>query len=69
MDIKLIRQLWSTVQSASAKGLSQLDDTMLMQSLVDVMREDPGFDPGNLAAMNSYIQTRLPLIRDIANQT
>ncbi|PZO10001.1 MAG: hypothetical protein DCF25_21035 [Leptolyngbya foveolarum] len=68
MDTKLIRQLWSAVQSASTKGLSHLDDPTLMQSLVNVMCEDPGFDPGNLAAMNSYIQTRLPLIRDIASQ-
>lgn len=68
MDTKLIRQLWSAVQSASARSLAQLDDTTLMQSLVELMKEDPGFDPGNIAVMNSYIQTRLPLIRDIASQ-
>ena len=67
MDIKLIRQFWSAVQSASAKGLAQLDDPTLMQSLVDAMREDPGFDPGNIAIMHRYIQARLPLIRDVAS--
>ena len=68
MDTKLIRQLWSAVQFASASGLAQLDDTALMQSLVDLMQEDPGFDPINLPVMDSYIRTRLPLIRDMANQ-
>ena len=68
MDTKLIRQLWSAVQSASAKGLAQLDDNTLMQALVETIQEEPGFDPGNLAVMNSYIQTRLPLIRDMASQ-
>ena len=68
MDIRLIRQLWSAVQSASEEGLSQLDDTSLMQSLVSVLQEDPGFDPGNVPAMNSYIRSRLPLIRDMASQ-
>lgn len=68
MDTKLVRQLWGAVQSNAAKGLAQLDDSALMQSLVDLLQEDPGFDPGNVATMNQYIQTRLPLIRDLASQ-
>lgn len=68
MDIKLIRQLWSAVQSASEQGLAQLDDTNLMQSLVETLQEEPGFDPSNVAVMNSYIRMRLPLIRDMASQ-
>ena len=67
MDIKLIRQLWSVVQSASEKGLSQLDDISLVQSLINMMQEDPSFDPGNLPVMNQYIRSRLPLIRDMAS--
>lgn len=68
MDIKLIRQLWSAVQSASERGFAQLDDNALMQSLVESLQEEPGFDPGNIAVMNGYMQTRLPLIRDMASQ-
>ena len=68
MDIQLIRQLWSVVQSESEKGLAQLDDISLVQSLLGMMQEDPGFDPGNLPVMNRYIHARLPLIRDMASQ-
>ena len=67
MDIKLIRQLWSVVQSASEKGLSQLDDISLVQSILNMMQEDPSFDPGNVPVMNQYIRARLPLIRDMAS--
>ena len=69
MDTKLVRQLWGAVQCIPTRGLSQLDDSTLMQSLVERLQEDPGFDPINVPEMNSYIQTRLPLIRDMASQT
>ncbi len=69
MDTSLLRQLWSVVESFPNHRLSKLDDTCLLRSLVDSLQSDPAFDPGNLPLVSKYISTRIPLIRELSQQT
>ncbi|MEL6815873.1 MAG: hypothetical protein AAFP03_13825 [Cyanobacteria bacterium J06598_3] len=68
MDARLIRQLWSAVESTPTNKLSNLDDSSLLSSLMDLLKSDPTFDPRNLSAMSQYISTRMPLIRELSQQ-
>lgn len=69
MDISLLRQLWSVVESFPSSRLSSLDDSNLLQSLMDSLRSNPAFDPGDLPTVSGYIRTRLPLIREMSQQS
>jgi len=68
MDARLIRQLWATVQSYPNNKLAQLDDSSLKSSLVELLQADPGFDVQNIPAINSYINQRILLIRELSQQ-
>ncbi|MGB3296268.1 MAG: hypothetical protein WBB01_25050 [Phormidesmis sp.] len=68
MDVSLLRQLWSIVESFPSSRLSNLDDRSLMRSLVDSLKADPAFDSRNLPAVSSYIHSRIPLIREMSQQ-
>lgn len=68
MDISLLRQLWSIVESFPSSRLSSLDDCSLMRSLVDSLRADPAFDARHLPVVSSYIRSRIPLIREMSQQ-
>lgn len=68
MDISLLRQLWSVVESLPSSSLSALDDSHLMKSLIDLLQSDPAFDSGNLPVVSGYIRTRMPLIREMFQQ-
>ena len=68
MDSSLLRKLWSTVDSFPSSRLSSLDDRSLMRSLIDSLSADPAFDTRNLPVVSSYIRTRIPLIREMAQQ-
>ncbi len=69
MDVSLLRQLWSIVESSPTHRISSLDDRSLMRSLVDSLQADPAFDPCNLPTVSNYINTRIPLIREIFQQS
>ena len=68
MDVRLIRQLWSVVESAPTQRLSTLDDSGIVQWLMDLLKADPTFDSRQLPLASSYLRSRLPLIRDLAQQ-
>ncbi len=65
MDTRLIRQLWSAVESFPLSQLSNLDDSSLLKSIVDLLQSDPSFEAHNVPAVSSYLQSRMPLIRDV----
>ena len=69
MDTRLIRQLWSTVQSCPNSELAGLDDSSLIASLVEMLRSDPAFDAQNIPMVSRYISNRMPLIREMSLQT
>ena len=68
MDTRLIRQLWSTVQSCPNSKLACLDDSSLMTSLVELLQSDPAFDTQNIPTISRYIRERMPLIREMSLQ-
>ncbi|MEL6472102.1 MAG: hypothetical protein AAFX51_15410 [Cyanobacteria bacterium J06636_28] len=68
MDINLIRRFWSIVESAPHQRFSALDDSGVLQWLVELLQADPTFDSRQLPMVSDYIQTRMPLIRDLAQQ-
>ena len=68
MDVRLLRQLWSAVEATPNHRLAHLDDSGVLQWLTDLLNADPSFDTRNVPIVSSYILTRMPLIRDIAQQ-
>lgn len=68
MDTRLIRQLWSTVQSCPSNKLAHMDDSSLMTSLLELLQSDPAFDTQNIPDVCRYISTRTPLIRELSQQ-
>ncbi len=69
MDIRLLRQFWSIIEAATPQRLAALDDSSVSKWIVDILKADPTFDPRNLPTVSQYIQTRIPLIRDLAQQS
>ena len=69
MDISLLRQLWSVVESFPHSRLSSLDDSSLLRSLTESLQSDPTFDPQHLPSVSEYISSRMPLIREMSQQT
>lgn len=59
-----IHELWSLVESTQTNVLLSLDDTSLVKWLIKRLKQKGVQDT---AACNSYISSRLPLIRDLAS--
>ena len=59
-----IHELWSLVESTQTNVLLSLDDTSLVKWLIKRLQKKGVHDT---AACNSYISSRLPLIRDLAS--
>ncbi|MEL6489443.1 MAG: hypothetical protein AAFV85_16720 [Cyanobacteria bacterium J06634_6] len=68
MDSRLIHQLWSIVDATPKTRLSNLDDSGVLHWLVDLLQDDPAFDARQLPVVSSYIRSRMPLIRELAQQ-
>ncbi|MBE7383282.1 MAG: hypothetical protein F6J95_017930 [Leptolyngbya sp. SIO1E4] len=66
MNPYLLRQLWSLVESSQNHWLLSLDDNSLVHWLVDQISGERALNPVETDSLNSYIRTRLPLIRDLA---
>jgi len=66
MTPKILRQLWSVVETSHAMTLLQLDDASLVQWLVKQTTTQVLLDPNETDFLCAYIQSRLSLIRDIA---
>ncbi|MEM7556395.1 MAG: hypothetical protein AAF378_20305 [Cyanobacteria bacterium P01_A01_bin.84] len=68
MTPKIMRHLWSVVETSQSKMLLQLDDLSLIQLLVKQTTTDIYLDCNEVDFLSSYIKSRLPLIRDMAKQ-
>jgi hypothetical protein len=67
MKTVLLRQIWATVEGTQAAMLLQLDDPGLASLLVDrVSCDDRNLSYSDIDTLSSYIQAKLPLIRDMA---
>lgn len=68
MNPNLLHQLWSLVESSQSHWLLSLDDKSLVHWLIDQIAGERALNPTETDLLTCYIQTRLPLIRDIAQQ-
>lgn len=62
----MLRQLWALVETTQSNILLSLDDSSLVQWLLRQVRSERSLDHHELDALSTYIRSRLPLIRDLA---
>ncbi|BAY84880.1 hypothetical protein NIES267_43780 [Calothrix parasitica NIES-267] len=68
MTPKIMRQVWSVVEKTQTRTLLQMDDASLVQLLVKQTKNQASLDCHEADFIGDYIQSRLPLIRDIAHE-
>ncbi len=62
----VMRQLWALVESTQVSTLLQFEDSDLVQFLLKRFNAQQSIDPQDARHLDTYIQSKLPLIRDIA---
>jgi hypothetical protein len=62
----MLRQLWNLVEATQSPVLLNLDDTSLVQWLLWQLKDTGTLDSDDASTLSTYIHSRLPLIRDIA---
>ncbi len=62
----MMRQLWALVESTQVSTLLQFEDTDLVQLLLKRFKAQQSIDAQAANSLNTYIESKLPLIRDIA---
>ena len=68
MTPEIMRQVWSVVEKTQTKTLLHMDDASLVQLLVKQTKNQASLDCHEADYLCDYIQSRLPLIRDIAHE-
>ncbi len=66
MTPTMMRQLWALIESTQVNTLLQLDDLTLVQWLLKQFTSQQVLDEHETSNLNTYINSRLPLIRDTA---
>lgn len=64
----MLRQLWSLVESTQPNMLLSLDDATLVQWLLRQFKAQSTLNGEEVNIVSSYIQSKLSLIRDMAQQ-
>lgn len=68
MTPSMLRQLWSLVETTQANVLVNLDDASLVQWLLKQLKMNASLNRQEADLLNDYIQSRLSLIRDLAQE-
>jgi hypothetical protein len=68
MNPLILRQLWSLVETTQSSVLLNLDDDSLAYLLLRQLRSQRLLDHQETNSLSDYIHTKLPLIRDLAEQ-
>jgi hypothetical protein len=63
-----LRQIWTIVESSQASLLVRLDDPGLEKWLMRQFDKDVTLSSTECQAVNHYIHSKLPLIREMAEQ-
>jgi hypothetical protein len=66
MSPSILRQFWSLVETTHTPVLLMLDDDSLVQWLVRQLQTSRSLDSAETLVFSTYIQSRLPLIRELA---
>jgi hypothetical protein len=64
----MLRQLWSLIETTQATLLVNLDDDTLVQWLLKQLMTNSALNGKETDMLNEYIESRLCLIRDLAEQ-
>lgn len=65
---KMMQQLWAVIESTQVNTLLQFDDSDLVKLLLNQFSNQQVMDVHTATTLNTYIESRLPLIRDIAEE-
>lgn len=65
---KMMQQLWAVIESTQVNTLLQFDDSDLVNLLLNRFANQQVIDAQTANSLNTYIESRLPLIRDIAEE-
>lgn len=68
MTPTILRQLWSVVETTQSNTLLKLDDASLVQWLLKQTKNKASLDGDETNVLTNYIESRLTLIRDLAQQ-
>lgn len=68
MTPKMMRQLWAMIESTQVNTLLQLDDLNLVQWLLKQFTAQQVIDAQETSSLTTYINSRLSLIRDTAEE-
>lgn len=63
---KMIQQIWAVIESTQVNTLLHFDDAALVQLLLQQLKAKQVLDAQTDGSLNTYIQSKLPLIRDTA---
>lgn len=63
---KMMQQLWAVIESTNVSILLQFDDIALVQLLLQKLNNKQEFGIQADTSLNTYITSKLPLIRDTA---
>lgn len=66
MTAKMIQQIWAVIESTQVNTLLHFDDAALVQLLLQQLKAKQVLDAQTDGSLNTYIQSKLPLIRDTA---
>jgi len=66
INAKLMQQLWAIIESTHVNTLLQFDDAALIQLLLQQLAAKQHLDAKQDCGINTYIESKLPLIRDTA---
>lgn len=68
MTPTMLRQLWSLIETTQANLLLRLDDASLVQWLLQQFKQQRSLNHEEIYILNDYLNNRLSLIRDLAQQ-
>lgn len=66
MTPPMLRQFWSVIEHTQTAVLLGLDDRSLVNWLLNQLKEERSLDAREADIFSHYIQSRLNLIRDLA---
>ena len=67
MSPKTLRLLWSVIEETQPSILLELNDTELIKQLLVQINKKQHLSSEEVTTVNTYIYSRISLIRDLAN--
>lgn len=68
MTPTMLRQLWSLIETTQSQLLLKLDDASLVQWLLKQFKQERALNHEEIHLLNDYLNNRLSLIRELAEQ-